>query len=83
MYNVFIVIRLEEKIKQKNIRKKHPEETFKLKISENNLTKYNFRKELPQRARSITSDDDDGIVIIHFYLSKVIAYYVFCKLLIF
>jgi hypothetical protein len=38
------------------------EETFNLKISENNLNKYNFRKELPQRARSITSDDnDDGI----------------------
>ncbi len=78
------MIRFEEKIKQKNIWKKHPEETFKLKISENNLNKYNFRKELPQRARSITSDDDDdGILIIHFYLSKVMAYYVFCKLLIF
>jgi len=62
----------------------HPEEAFKLKISENNLTKFDFLKELPQRARSITSDDDDdGIVIILFYLSKVIAYYVFRKLLIF
>ncbi len=76
------MIRFEEKIQQKNIWKKHPEETFKLKISEKNLNKYNFRKELPQRARSITSDDD-GIVIIHFYLSKIIAYYVFCKFLIF
>jgi hypothetical protein len=69
------------------LKNKHPEETFKLRISENNLTKYNCQRELPQRARSINSDDDDddddGIVIIHFYLSKVIGYYILLKLLIF
>jgi hypothetical protein len=51
---------LEGNIKQKKTwKKQYPEEGFKLKISENNLTKYNFRKELPQRARSITSDEDE------------------------
>jgi len=38
--------------------KKHPEETFKLKISENSLAKYHFRKETTQKTRTITSDDD-------------------------
>ena len=41
-------------------RKKHPEETFKLKVSENNLTKYNFRKETTEGTRIITSGDADG-----------------------
>ncbi len=52
-------VRRKDKAKEHLKKKQHPEEAFKLKISENNLTKYNFRKELPQRARSITSDEDE------------------------
>jgi hypothetical protein len=42
------------------LEKKHPEETFKLKISENSLTKYHFQKETTEKTRTITSDDDDA-----------------------
>jgi hypothetical protein len=41
-------------------KKKHPEETFKLKISENSLKKYHFQKETTEKTRTITSDDDDA-----------------------
>ena len=38
-------------------RKKHPQESFKLKISENSLAKYHFRKET---TTTILSNDDDA-----------------------
>jgi hypothetical protein len=53
-----------DKAKEHLKKKQHPEEAFKLKISENNLIKYNFRKELLQRARSIKSDDDEVVTFI-------------------
>ncbi len=60
-------------------KKQHPEETFKLKILENNLTKYNFRKELPQRARSITSDDDEIVTFIFIWVKlSRIMFFVSC-----
>ncbi len=37
----------------------HPEETFKLKITENSLTKYHFRTKATGKTRTITNDDDD------------------------
>ena len=40
-------------------KKKHPEETFKLKITENSWTKYHFRTETIEKARTITNDDAD------------------------
>ena len=42
--------------KEKNIRKKDNEETFKLKISENNLTRYHFDKEKTES----TSENEDA-----------------------
>ena len=41
------------------MKKKHPKEAFKLKISENNLTRYHFRKETTVRMKTVTNDDDD------------------------
>ena len=38
--------------------KKHPEETFKLKTSDNSLSKYHFRKETTEKTGTITNDDD-------------------------
>ncbi|CAF1194179.1 unnamed protein product [Rotaria sordida] len=48
------------KDKAKNHWKKyHPEERFKLKISENNLTKYHFRKEVAEESTTIPNDDEN------------------------
>ena len=41
------------------MKKKHPKEAFKLKISENSLTRYHFRKETTVRMKTVTNDDDD------------------------
>jgi hypothetical protein len=46
---------------KEHCKKKHPEETFKLKISENNLTKYHFRKETTEETRTNTNDDDADV----------------------
>ncbi|CAF1173329.1 unnamed protein product, partial [Rotaria magnacalcarata] len=41
-------------------KKKHPEETFKLRIAENNLSKYHFCTTTTESIRTITSDDEDA-----------------------
>ncbi|CAF1669605.1 unnamed protein product [Rotaria sp. Silwood1] len=40
-------------------KKYHPEEKFKLKISENNLTKYHFRKGVTEESTTIPNDDEN------------------------
>jgi ferritin len=44
---------------QEHWKKKHPDEKFKLKISENNLIKYSFTKETTEQTRTSTNDDYD------------------------
>ena len=43
--------------------KKHPEKKFKLKIPENNLSKYSFRRETTERTEANENGDDNGIDI--------------------